>query len=199
MKVCDLDWTKAEGLNQPELSKLQPQSLCITTQPHTDLWQRSYYGFQNDNAPALLIQSVANFTFTTRVLFDYRARFDQAGVLIYIDSDHWFKASIEFENDELSRLGSVVTNYGYSDWATTDISTVHAAWYRLSRRGADFLIESSFDGVVFNQMRIFHLHPLRESHNVAFGVYACSPTDSSFTAQFDKCTLEPCSWMAHEA
>ena len=74
-----------------------------------------------------------------------------------------FKASIECENENFSRLGSVVTNLGYSDWATTDIDTISGIWYRLSRRGSDFLVESSFDGVSFKQMRIFHLHKLGET------------------------------------
>ncbi|MBF4217623.1 DUF1349 domain-containing protein, partial [Vibrio anguillarum] len=108
-------------------------------------------------------------------------------------------------------LGSVVTNLGYSDWATTDIPLPKEIWYRLSRRGPDFLIESSFDGLVFNQMRIFHLHqlgettiemakcnpPLPTQKVVSFGVYACSSSESSFTAKFTEMSLEPCKWLAH--
>lgn len=55
-----------------------------------------------------------------------------------MDSNNWFKASIEFEDKNLSRLGSVVTNNGYSDWATTDISTKTEVWSRLSHRGPGF-------------------------------------------------------------
>ena len=29
------------------------QQIVIITEPNTDLWQRTYYGFQNDNAPVL--------------------------------------------------------------------------------------------------------------------------------------------------
>ena len=36
---------------------------------------------------------------------------------MYLDSDNWLKASMEFENDQIQRLGSVVTNNGYSDWS----------------------------------------------------------------------------------
>lgn len=51
------------------------------------------------------------------------------------------------------RLGSVVTNHGYSDWATTDISSdIKAMWYRFSRRGSDYCIECSQDGISFKQM-----------------------------------------------
>lgn len=44
---------------------------------------------------------------------------------MYLDSENWLKASIEYENQSFqhlgSNLGSVVTNNGYSDWATTEI------------------------------------------------------------------------------
>ncbi|WP_397312917.1 DUF1349 domain-containing protein, partial [Paenibacillus elgii] len=38
------------------------------------------------------------------------------------------KASIEYENEEYQRLGSVVTNHGFSDWATTDIGPLSIDW-----------------------------------------------------------------------
>lgn len=55
-------------------------------------------------------------------------------------------------------MGSVVTNHGYSDWATTDISSdINSMWYRFSRRDSDYCIECSEDGINFRQMRIFHM------------------------------------------
>ena len=206
-----VDFSKGHWLNKPEKYELTQELVSITTEPNTDFWQRSYYGFKNDNAPALQIDTDQNFTFTTRACFDYKARFDQCGLVIYLDSDNWFKVSIEYENQAFSRLGSVVTNLGYSDWATTDISLPNHIWYRLSRRGPDFLIESSLDGEAYKQMRIFHLHKLGETteemgkcnppqpakNKVSFGVYACSPQNSSFTATFLEMKLEPCQWLAH--
>jgi len=206
-----VDFTVGKWFFEPKVSEVTQDFVSITTEPETDFWQRSYYGFRNDNAPALQIESEENFTFTTKVSFDYQAQFDQCGLIIYLDSENWFKASIEYENEAFSRLGSVVTNLGYSDWATSDIPLPEAIWYRLSRRGPDFLIESSFDGVTFKQMRIFHLHklgettpemgkcnpPLPANNVVSFGVYACSPLKSSFTATFTDMRLEPCKWLAH--
>lgn len=206
-----MDFRAAWWLNRPKVFDITDRSVSITTDPNTDFWQRSYYGFQNDNAPALLLEVEDNFTFTVKASFAYRRTYDQCGVIIYLDAENWFKASLEFENDTFSRLGSVVTNFGYSDWATTDIATPAAMWYRLSRRGPDFLIESSPDGTAFEQMRIFHLHLLGETsaemgrldpptpaeQPVRFGLYACSPMDSSFEATFDGFQLRPCAWMAH--
>ena len=209
----NINFATAKWINQPKKSAIHPNSVEITTEANTDLWQRSYYGFRHDNAPALLIESNSNFTFMVKVSFKYQTRFDQCGLIIYLDSENWFKTSIEYENDQISRLGSVVTNYGYSDWATTDIATTTAIWYRLSRRGADFLIESSENGIIFTQMRIFHLHllgktspemaivdpPLPPEFTINYGLYACSPLDSSFTAVFDNFQLDDCQWMSHNA
>ncbi len=206
MKLDEGGW-----INAPLDFQIYRDSIAITTEPETDFWQRSYYGFRNDNAPAFLFRNDDNFTFTLKAQFNYRKLFDQCGVIVYLDSENWFKASIEYENEKFSRLGSVVTNNGYSDWATTDIKTPSDIWYRLNRRGPDFLLESSLDGVRFNQMRVFHLHllgettlemgtvnpPLPAQVSVRFGLYACSPSDSSFKATFSKMKLEPCKWMAH--
>lgn len=77
---------------------------------------------------------------------------------MYLDSENWLKGSIEYENTEFQHLGSVVTNNGYSDWATTEIpASVKSIWYRLSRREDDYCIECSEDGIRFKQMRVCHI------------------------------------------
>lgn len=205
------DFSRAQWINQPREHRISSDIVEIITEPGTDFWQRTYYGFRNDNAPALLLENNYNFTFTTHVTFNYREQFDQCGIIIYIDGENWFKASVEYEKEDLSRLGSVVTNNGYSDWATTNIPTPTSLWYRLSRRGPDFLIEFSPNGSIFEQMRIFHLHclgatteemgrqnpPLPPEQSIRFGIYACSPLNSSFKAQFTNLTLEDCLWRSH--
>lgn len=207
-----VDFTKGKWVFEPQKYRISLDIVEITTEPDTDLWQRSFYGFRHNNAPGLLLESDDNFTFTARVSFDYKTQYDQCGVLIYLDSENWFKASIEYENTEYSRLGSVVTNYGHSDWATSDIALPEHIWYRLNRRGSDFLIEFSHEGIDFKQMRIFHLNklgetteemgksnpPLPANNAVRFGVYACSPLKSSFKARFTGMSLETCKWLAHE-
>jgi regulation of enolase protein 1 (concanavalin A-like superfamily) len=116
---------------------------------------------------------------------------------VYLDGENWIKGSVEYENEEFQHLGSVVTNHGYSDWATTVIpANVKVMWYRLSRRESDFRIECSADGKEFQQMRICHLW--EGAGTVRFGVYACSPEDSSFTAEFSGLELTDCAWAAHD-
>ena len=115
---------------------------------------------------------------------------------MYLDSENWLKGSIEYEDEDFQHLGSVVTNGGYSDWATTAIpSAIKSMWYRFSRRDDDYCIECSEDGTKFNQMRICHMN--KGSGKIKFGIYACSPEDSSFKAVFTHMKFTECQWKAH--
>lgn len=185
-------------IREADRNDVTDDRITIYTQPKTDLWQRTYYGFQNDNAPVLQMKtSEKYFSFIVKTEFDSKARFDQCGIVVYLDSENWIKASIEYENEQYQRLGSVVTNHGYSDWATTDIdASVKSMWYRLSRRESDYCIECSTDGTTFQQMRICHLWEGNEE--ISFGIYACSPEGGSFQAEFTNMQVTECMWEAHK-
>ena len=194
MDVNSLQWTR-----QPKEFSIQPGRIEITTEPGTDLWQRTYYHFRNDNAPVLQMETEEKyFSFTVKTDYtDSSHRFDQCGIVMYLDTDNWLKASVEFENEKFQHLGSVVTNHGYSDWATTAIpADVKTMWYRFSRREDDYCIECSDDGVTFTQMRVCHMW--EGAGKVRFGIYACSPEDSSFKAVFTDMALTDCVWQAHD-
>ena len=187
------EWTRL-----PKSCNIGEDTIEIITAPHTDLWQRTYYHFRNDNAPVLQVKTREKFfSFVVKTQFSSKHRFDQCGVVLYLDSDNWLKASIEYENEEFQHLGSVVTNHGYSDWATTAIpADIKSMWYRLSRREDDFCIECSQDGVSFSQMRVCHLWEAKDE--IRFGIYACSPEDSSFKATFTDLAVTECQWLAHD-
>ena len=185
-------------MNQPNRFVIERNQLIIETEPGTDLWQKTYYGFQIDNAPAFMQEMASDFTFVVKTEFEESSfKYDQCGLLVYIDNENWIKVSVEYENEKFARLGSVATNLGYSDWATTDISSgVSEMSYRLSRRGQDFYIENSIDGKIYNQMRMLHMH--KKSTAVKVGVYACSPLQSSFNAVFSVFGPSPCQWPEYE-
>ena len=186
-------------MREPKHYEISDNRILITTAPHTDLWQRTYYHFRNDNAPVLQMETDERyFSFIVKTDFsDSHHRFDQCGIVMYLDSENWLKASVESENEQFQHLGSVVTNNGYSDWATTEISAdIKTMWYRLSRREDDFCIECSIDGVRFSQMRICHL--FKASGTIRFGIYACSPENSSFNAVFTDMKVTECAWQAHD-
>ena len=191
--VNELKWTR-----EPAGYTIAEDRIEIITKPYTDLWQRTYYHFRNDNAPVLQMEtSEKYFSFTVKTEFESKHRFDQCGVVMYLDSENWLKASVEYENEEFQHLGSVVTNHGYSDWATTEIDAgIKSMWYRFSRREDDYCLECSEDGIKYKQMRICHMDQAKEV--IQFGIYACSPEDSSFKAVFTNMELTECKWLAHD-
>ena len=191
--VSKLEWTREHA----DFS-ISADRITITTNPHTDLWQRTYYRFRNDSAPVLQMETEETyFSFTVKTEFESKHRFDQCGIVMYLDSENWLKASIEYENEDFQHLGSVVTNNGYSDWATTEIdASVKSMWYRLSRREDDYRVECSEDGINFKQMRICHMW--NGGGKIRFGIYACSPEESSFQAVFTDMELTECRWLAHD-
>ena len=193
MEFNNLTWTR-----EPKSYNITDDKIEIVTKPNTDLWQRTYYHFRNDNAPVLQMETEEKyFSFVVKTEFDSKHRFDQCGVVVYLDSENWIKGSIEYENDDFQHLGSVVTNMGYSDWATTEIkANIKSMWYRLSRREDDFCIECSQDGEKFSQMRVCHL--FKADGKIKFGIYACSPENSSFKAIFTNMKMLGCQWLAHD-
>lgn len=194
----NFDIKKLEWTREPDSYSIADNRIEITTKPFTDLWQRTYYHFRNDNAPVLQLETGEQFfSFVVKTDFDTKVRYDQSGIVMYLDSDNWLKASMEFENDQIQRLGSVVTNNGYSDWSSVDVdASVKSIWFRFSRREDDFCIENSVDGVNFKQMRICHMFHAKEKIN--FGIYACSAEDSSFKATFTDMEITECKWLAHD-
>ena len=194
MDINNFQWTR-----EPAKCVIKDGKVEITTKPHTDLWQRTYYHFRNDNAPVFQMETEEQyFSFIVKTDFSgSHTRFDQCGIVMYLNSENWLKGSVEYENNEFQHLGSVVTNHGYSDWATTAIPADRKVmWYRLSRRADDYCIECSEDGKAWSQMRVCHMH--EGKGKIRFGIYACSPEESSFTAMFSDMQITECAWKAHD-
>lgn len=165
-------------LHEPEWG-YDGNRLWVQTRKDTDYWQRTHYGFRRDNAHALVQEMAGNFRLTARFQFAPNAQYDQCGLVLRADENCWFKCSVEFENSTESRLGSVVTNNGYSDWATQDIpSTIQEMSYDILVEGLDIVVQYSYDATAYHQMRIAHL----AHHNNALlaGIYGCSPTGPGF-------------------
>ena len=51
-----MEWTR-----KPEKVEAKDGVIAIITKPHTDLWQRTYYHFRNDNAPVLQMKTNERF------------------------------------------------------------------------------------------------------------------------------------------
>ncbi len=201
-QASQAEWLHVEN---GDICEATEESISFEITRTCDMWQRTYYGFRFDSCPARVWTCNSDATFSAKVNHTYSSRFDQCGLLVYVNSDCWAKSSIEWETEEMSHLGSVVTNGGFSDWATQEIPSQAQGetWYRISRRGPDFCFEWSSDGLKWKQLRVFHLSESISSQQlllpVRIGVYAGSPVAPTCKAVFTEFSWSECCWKAHEA
>jgi hypothetical protein len=164
--------------------------LTFATTAGSDFWQGTHYGFRVDNGHALLAEVDRDFVLETRVQVQPAHQYDQAGLMVRLSPECWLKTSVEYEPGEPSRLGAVVTNCGWSDWSTQDIDPGHGrdVAFRVTRTGADYLIEAAVADGRWSQLRICRLHDDRGGATRA-GLYACSPKAAGLTARFEGLTI----------
>ena len=79
MKINKNEWN---WTRKPKEYIITDDRIEIVTNPYTDLWQRTYYHFRNDNAPVLQIKSSEKFfSFIVKTEFDSKVRFEQIDLL----------------------------------------------------------------------------------------------------------------------
>lgn len=94
--------------------------LTLSPPAKKDFWRKTFYEpmLVKDDGSCLFSTLPDNecFTVETSFILNPKRQFDQAGICIRLDHEHWLKTGIEVV-DEKPRLSCVVTN-GYSDWST---------------------------------------------------------------------------------
>ena len=109
-----------EWLNEPADWSLADGTLSVVTDHGTDFWRETHYGFVRDSGHFLGVEAPGDFTAELRVRGAFEALYDQAGLMVRLDPEHWLKAGIEW-TDGAANIGSVLT-LGQSDWATSPYS-----------------------------------------------------------------------------
>jgi regulation of enolase protein 1 (concanavalin A-like superfamily) len=179
---------------EPPRWRIDPAVPClrIQTGAGTDFWQRTHYGFEADNGHFLYLRAAGDFVMTTKVTSRPVHQYDQAGLLVRMSPACWVKTSVEFEPDGPNRLGAVVTNGQYSDWSTQPLAKdVRTVWFRIRAEENDYIVDTSFDGNRWEQIRMARLLERPSTSSVACGVYACSPKAAGYEAEFAFLSFTP--------
>lgn len=167
------------------------EALILEPEAGTDFWRKTHYGFERDNGHFLYTEAAGDFVLTAYVRFRPMHQYDQAGLMVRLSPASWLKTSVEYEPHGPSRLGAVVTSHGYSDWSTQGFPAgAGEIWLRVRREGDDYLVEFSRDGQVWEQIRLMHLQEGPPGEAVQCGLYACSPKDAGFVAEFRHFRIE---------
>jgi regulation of enolase protein 1 (concanavalin A-like superfamily) len=124
-------------------------SLEIAAPAKKDFWRKTYYEplLVKDDAPFLYsVVPMAALPATIETSFtitEAASQFDQAGIIIRLDAEHWIKTGVEVV-DGLPRLSCVVTN-GFSDWSTQTWSApkLSIRVHMLPQNGGSFVVEAA--------------------------------------------------------
>jgi regulation of enolase protein 1 (concanavalin A-like superfamily) len=180
----EIEWSQGHWLNQP-LNVLQEGSeLKVSTVHESDFWRNTSYGFVHDSGHALLTDFPANSSMEVTFLLDYVGQFDQAGIIVHSDSQHWIKAGVE-SADGRPQVGAVVTSIN-SDWSLAPVPqwfgkqvTVRAS------RTTDALTIRARCG---DDDQLIRLAPIDASLSWRGGPHCASPISESLEITFTRWT-----------
>jgi uncharacterized protein len=176
---------KMKWFSEPASAKQSGEQLVVTTKPKTDFWRKTSYDYVNDNGHFFFLPVTGDFTFESRVAGKYAALYDQAGLMVRIDSGNWLKCGLELV-DGIGHASVVVTRE-FSDWSTVrGITTKDPLWWRMVRKGSSLEVLYSLDGKSFISTRLGYL-PLQAA--VDTGIMCCSPEGTGFECTFDEIRL----------
>lgn len=180
-KLSSQTLEKMTWFNEPEKWEVKNNSLSMFVTPQSDYWRVSHYGFTVDDAPFYYTTYGGEFEAKVKITGNYKARFDQMGLMLRTDKEHYIKAGVEFVDGKYN-LSTVVT-HNKSDWSVITLDkTPPAVWIKAVRRLDAVEIFYSFDDKNYIMMRNA---PLQDNTPVMVGLMAASPDGQGFNAVFE--------------
>ena len=176
-----LPWDAGRWTNPPVRAEAQGTDLLIEPAEGSDLWRVTSYGFVHDDAPGLLADLGDGEAMEVSFVLGGSEQFDQAGVLLRADAEHWIKAGVEFADGRLW-LGAVVTS-GVSDWSTGQVDewAGREVTIRLSRAGDAVTVRARCGD---EPWRLVRLAPIDPALPWRAGPFCASPTRAGLSVRF---------------
>ncbi|WP_224095333.1 DUF1349 domain-containing protein [Nostoc sp. MS1] len=173
--------TEMKWYNEPATWNEQAGVICVNASAKTDFWQKTHYNFIRDNGNFYYQEVKGNFTVEVKVIGNYQALYDQAGLMIRENENIWLKCGIEYV-EEVQNVSVVVTR-DYSDWSVVPLlQPSNALWLRLERRVETVEVQYSLDGKNYQMLRLAYL-TLAEI--VQVGLMCASPQGDGFSVVFE--------------
>jgi regulation of enolase protein 1 (concanavalin A-like superfamily) len=168
--------------NEPEQWEIKNNSLSMFVTPQSDYWRISHYGFTVDDAPFYYATYGGEFEAKVKITGAYKARFDQAGLMIRIDEENYIKAGIEYVDGKYN-LSTVVT-HKTSDWSVISLDKpIPYIWIKAVRRLDAIEIFYSFDDQTYVMMRNAWM---QDNTPVQIGMMAACPDGNGFNVSFEQ-------------
>ncbi|SEA99542.1 hypothetical protein SAMN05660909_04611 [Chitinophaga terrae (ex Kim and Jung 2007)] len=172
---------KMQWFNEPAEWDINGNELSMTVTPQTDYWRISHYGFTVDDAPFYYANYGGEFEVKVKLTGEYKARFDQMGLMIRIDHENYIKTGVEFVDGKFN-VSTVVT-HKTSDWSVLPLEKAPPfIWIKAVRRLDAVEIYYSLDDKNYIMTRNA---PLQDNRPVMVGMMAASPDGKGFKAKFE--------------
>lgn len=173
--MTEIAWSDGEWTHPPVSVRADGTVLVVEAAEGSDAWRHTSYGFVHDSEHALLIPFPTGHAMEVDVAVDFTEQFDQAGIFLRADDEHWVKAGVEFA-DGVLQAGAVVT-WPRSDWSVAPVPewNGHSVTVRASRSGDAVTLRARCDGGEWQFLRVLPIPPEAELHA---GPLVCAPTRS---------------------
>jgi regulation of enolase protein 1 (concanavalin A-like superfamily) len=180
-------------LNPPVRSWLEGSDLLVEARESSDFWRVTSYGFVHDDGHALLRPFPDGSAVEVTFALDYDRQFDQAGLLVRADEEHWVKAGVE-ASDGVPQLGAVVTQKR-SDWSVGPVPQWHGrdVTIRGSRTGDALTVRARADADPWQLVRVAPLPP----GDLLAGPFCCAPTRAGLVVRFRSVVFTPADASLH--
>lgn len=176
-----IEWSDGHWTHPPVANHEVGDDLIVEAAEGSDAWRTTSYGFVHASEHALLATMQTDTAMEVRFVAAFDAQFDQAGLFLRIDDEHWIKAGVEYA-DRVPQLGAVVTNEvsdwsvgPVPDWAGRDVTV------RASRSGDAVTIRARVDD---EPWRLVRVAPFDERATVEAGPFVCAPTRAGLQVRF---------------
>jgi regulation of enolase protein 1 (concanavalin A-like superfamily) len=176
-----------QWINEPAHWSAGDGVLSVTAEGGTDFWRTTHYGYVHDNGHVYGEPVDGDFDLTMRVRGSYAHQYDQAGVMVRVDEQHWLKTGIEYVDGRV-RFSTVVTLV-YSSWTVADLPAGAADLrLRLARRGDAVEIRFGVDGDAADLAALVYLPPGRAAFA---GAMCAAPEGDGFEVSFHDLVITP--------
>lgn len=179
--MAQISWDRGAWTNPPVRALQDGGTLVVEAVEGSDAWRTTSYGFVHDTEHALLADFPREHAVEVDLDVDFTGQFDQAGLFLRDDDEHWIKAGLEY-SDGVLQAGAVVT-WPKSDWSVAPVPdwNGHTVTVRASRSGDAVTIRARRDDEAWQFLRVF---PVPEEAELRAGPYLCAPTRAGLTVRF---------------
>ena len=184
----NISWDLGDWINRPSSTEIIGGNLSVCAVHESDFWRNTSYGFVHDSGHALLVDFPDQSAMEVTFLLDFSGQFDQAGIIIHSDSEHWIKSGVETV-DGIPQVGAVVTAKN-SDWSLAPVP--HWAGKEVTIRASRSGNAVTFRGRCNGDDQLIRVAPINPDLPWKAGLHCASPISNILDVVFTK-------WVTTEA